>query len=289
MVAKKGGAANKTTSDSDCVACNAEVKTGQDALECTMCEKWCHRYCPSTKQTNIRDAVYDAHCDPDDDQPWFCLVCMPMLPTILAAFKDLKQLKIEMDDKLASFQAQIDELKRVPTPTPAQLPNAPLRPINIQEEIQEVMEKQQKKLNLVVVGLPETDKTSIRSDADKEFILGLCEEVGVDQSVVVDIFRNGQVKDKTSEGFEYSRITKVKFSSLSSKLTFMKKFKAAKPTDEAYAKTYVRPDLTFRERLVDKALRDKLFAQRELNPTADLIIRRGNIVPRGPPTPQVAQ
>lgn len=191
---------------------------------------------------------------------------------------------------MASFQAQIDELKKDPISHHVQPANPPSRPVNIQEEIQEVLEKQQKKLNLVVVGLPETDKKSVRSDDDKQFIMGMCDEVGVSRDDVIDVFRNGQVKDdKTPEGLEYSRITKVKFSSLSSKLIFMKKFKASKPSDEEYSGTYVRPDLTFRERLVDKALRDKLFAQRELNPTADLIIRRGNIVPRSATTSQNTQ
>lgn len=106
-------------------------------------------------------------------------------------------------------------------------------------------------------------------------------KVGIQQEDIVDIFRNGMVKDKTADGLrDHSRITKVKFSSMSAKLTFMKKFRAEKPDEDKYSGTYVRPDLTFRERAVDNALRDQLFAQRELNPTADLIIKRGKIIPR---------
>lgn len=97
---------------------------------------------------------------------------------------------------------------------------------------------------------------------------------------IIDVFRNGEVKDSTVDGLPYARIVKVKFCSLSAKLTYMKKFRECKPADEKYAKVYVRPDLTFRERVVDKALRDNLFAQRNLNPDSDLIIRRGKIVPR---------
>lgn len=276
----------KTVVDCECVVCQAIVKSGQDALECTMCQKWCHRYCPTTKQTNIRDAIYDAHCDQEEDQPWFCPVCKPLLPTVLAAFKDLTAFKIEMEDKMAVFQAQIDELKKAAAPPAAvHAPVHPSSPINLQDEIHEVLEKERKKLNLVVVGLPETDKKATRSDADKEFVMGVGDAAGVRREDIVDIFRNGLAKEeKTPGGLDYARITKVKFVSLSSKLTFMKKFKGAKPDDDAYSGTYVRPDLTFRERQVDKALRDKLFAQRELDPDADLIIRRGSIVPRGTPT-----
>lgn len=111
--------------------------------------------------------------------------------------------------------------------------------------------------------------------------MNICDKVGVKREEIVDIFRNGLVKDKTADGKEYSRIVKLKFSSLAAKLIYMKKFRAEKPDDEEYSGTYVRPDLTFRERTADRALRDLLFAQRELNPTADLIIKRGKIVPRG--------
>ena len=53
--------------ESGCVVCTDEVKKSQDALECTMCQKWCHRQCPTTKMVNIRDAIYLAHCDDDLD------------------------------------------------------------------------------------------------------------------------------------------------------------------------------------------------------------------------------
>ena len=100
------------------------------------------------------------------------------------------------------------------------------------------MEKQQKKLSLVVVGLPETDKLVTRSQADKTMLLDICDRAGVDKGDIVDVFRNGQVKKQTTDdGREFARIVKVKFSSLSSKLKYMKKFRDSKPDDPFYSGT----------------------------------------------------
>ena len=81
------------------MVCQADVRSGQKALECTMVPWWCHQQCPSTKQVNIRTSLYVAHCEPDDDQPWFCPVCNPLIPTILATFAELKAYKVEMEAK----------------------------------------------------------------------------------------------------------------------------------------------------------------------------------------------
>lgn len=185
---KTAKVANKTPSVSDvsCVVCLDEVKEGQDGLECSMCQKWCHRQCPSTKRTNVRDALYLAHSDADDDQPWFCPVCKPLLPTVLATYREFQAHKLEMDNKMVSIQAQIDDLKKGavtrPVATSSILPGTS---VDIQAEIQEVFEKEKKKLSLVVVGLPEEDKSTLRSDADREFLLGMCGRLGFSKKTLL--------------------------------------------------------------------------------------------------------
>ena len=125
------------------------------------------------------------------------------------------------------------------------------------------------------MGLPDPDADEIRSDGDEDFVRGVCVTLDIDFDSVEDVFRDGQMKlDRQN----YCRIVKVKFVDSASRMVFLKKFRAGKPTDGVYRRTYVRPDMTFRQRQVDKQLSTELNIRRQQDP--NLIIRNGQIVPR---------
>ena len=111
-------------------------------------------------------------------------------------------------------------------------------------------------------------------------MLNVVKELGLDTSTVDDIFRDGKVRpsDTDNEGKVrvYHRIMKVKFKNFDDKLTFMKGFKGRMP-EGSFA--YARHDLTFRQRMEDKALRARLFQLRDDYPEMkkNIVIRDGYI------------
>ena len=54
-----------------CLKCNKEVVS--DAVECSICEKWCHRACGKLSIKKLRELS-------ESDQYWFCLECSAIFP-----------------------------------------------------------------------------------------------------------------------------------------------------------------------------------------------------------------
>ena len=144
----------------------------------------------------------------------------------------------------------------------------------------EALEREAKKLSLVVVGLPESDKGSPRCDADKAFVHQVAQALDFGPEAISDVFRSGAVREDSQEGMPFARVLKVKFLDQASRLAFLRGFKRGKPSQAAFLKTYVRPDMTYRERQIDRELRAELFRRRQNEPDPDLMIFRGKIVKR---------
>ena len=61
----------KSISDYPCVKCKKHVVS--DAIECSICNSWCHRVCAkmSKKELNVF-SKYDLY--------WYCIDCMNLFP-----------------------------------------------------------------------------------------------------------------------------------------------------------------------------------------------------------------
>lgn len=137
------------------------------------------------------------------------------------------------------------------------------------------IERERKKRNLVIVALPENDKSRIRCPADKEFVQGVCSSLTLPEDALEDVFRDGQVRSDLN-GRPYQRIIKVRFATVDSRGKFLRGFKSICTSRGVYC----RPDLTYHQRQADKLLKAELYRRREAEQNQNLIIVKGKIVER---------
>ena len=170
---------------------------------------------------------------------------------------------------VVEMKEEISRLKENPaqhdiSQKPVPVPNV----MNIQDEIREDLEKEKKKHNVVLIGVPENNKEQIRCEADRNRVLEICQKLKMPNDRVLDIFRDGMVRQTDLNGREYSRITKVVFASFSDKMQFLKGYKSCLGSDD---RGYARHDLTLRQRQEENVLRAELTVKHQENPN----IRRG--------------
>lgn len=262
-----------------CKTCRTAVTASQKGVECEVCKTWYHIQCQKLSVTD-----YNALQRGIPGCCWFCSNCKS--DDFVLSLRESNSLKDQVA-ALTAVVAQNQEAVTKLTETINLLLNnsaAATPPTNgpsdIQSEISEGIERDRKKLNLVIVGLPETDTASIRPNGDRQFVDSLATGLSLPTDHITDVFRDGMVKTSDDPARPYSRILKVKFGNMTSRIQFLKNFRQSKPPDTKFRGTYVRPDLTARQRAADKILKDELRHRREAEPEADLIIRRGKIIPR---------
>jgi len=263
-----------------CVICNVNIPDGVKSMECDLCHMLCHQSCNSTEHfTDLtHKAVRTAQKLKTGDLAWYCPVCRPDKDKIISAYRDVNILKADSEKRFADLEASFKKLETIVTSKVSMTAtNAFLSGRDIQGEIVEALDRQKKKLNLVIVGLPESDISSKVCAADRKFVDDVCGGLNLNTDSISEVFRDGMIPAGKPS---YSRIVKVKFKDSASRLHFLQNFRKAKPTSTVFRATYVRPDMTYRERQADKALTEELKAKRLADPGTDYIIRRGVVIPR---------
>lgn len=135
----------------------------------------------------------------------------------------------------------------------------------LRAQVNEALEREKRKNNLVVFGLPDGD-----NDATMECAKKLCEVICKDEDIYpVAALRLG--KPGTDKG-----PVRLTFSSGEEKLSLLQKAKNLK-NEKEYEKVYVTQDLTKSQQEEDKKLRDKLKEMRTAGET-DIKINKGQIV-----------
>jgi hypothetical protein len=131
----------------------------------------------------------------------------------------------------------------------------------------EAVEMEGKKLNLVVIGLPESQEPN----GDNKILGQFCEKLSVNNDDIVDTFRDG----RTTGG--RPRIMKVRFKNAHSRRSFLTRFREVRDAIPNAERAWIRPDLTYQQRLRDRELRDELHRRRDAG-EANIKIRNGEIV-----------
>lgn len=144
-------------------------------------------------------------------------------------------------------------------------------PLLICQAMSEFDEKKSKELNLVVVGLAETVDDDVTDTLQQ-----LADDLS-DSNVSVDVntaLRFGK------KGGKFPRITKVKFGDKKSRIHFLTNFNKLKNGGKhpQLKNAFCRPDLTLRERTLDKEKRDECKLRRANG--EDVVVRNFNVVPR---------
>lgn len=145
----------------------------------------------------------------------------------------------------------------------------------IEKSFMTVMEKKEKKKNLVVVNLPESNDAEDWEKVEKMASLAGIEDPA---HAIKTIFRDGVGGKRAQNGSIIPRILKVKFRNPQARQKFLhNNYKNLGPD---FARVYVRYDLTYEERERNRALRAELHQRRLMDGNSDLIIRNGRILNR---------
>lgn len=274
--------------EGDCGKCGKEVKQGDNALECDVCHKWHHITC-----VNVKVPLYKAlknYNESGTGMKWFCGQCegavCKLLGNIAAVFerqdkfeadiveirKDLQVLKDGAQCIKASFA---DKLKVGVLQDGGQCSSNAGSNVEerhkdreFQAQINEAMERDKRKKNLVLMGVPE----DVKDEGLTAFIEGMFGVMVEGDRAVFDVQgRIGVMGDRV-------RVRPIRISLETERVkgAILKGAKSLKDRKE-YEKIYVVPDLTRNQQHDDKILRDKLKTYRR-DGVVGIKIVRGSIV-----------
>jgi hypothetical protein len=231
-------------------------------LECDKCGSSFHHRC-----AGFDDKAYKSYAAiPPGLLPFYCTDC--------------KTLLANLEDRVTALEHQVAAASAAATQPAAASDRSFVKDL-VTELVQELMPKmlagareaavealelESKKLNLVMIGLPESD-----ASADSNVVGQFCTKLNIDASDVADTFRDGQPSGGRP------RIMKVKFKNAQSRRKFLTGFRGVRDTIPNAQRAWVRPDLTYQQRVRDRELRAELNRRREAG-EANIKIHRGEIV-----------
>jgi hypothetical protein len=145
----------------------------------------------------------------------------------------------------------------------------------VEKSFLDLLEKKEKKKNLVVVGMNEGDDAS---DWDKVCQMAQSSGIEAPEIAIKTVFRDGAAGKRRPNGSIIPRILKVKFANQSYRERFLRG--NYKRLGGDFSNLYVRRDLTYDERQRDRALKADLQERRSVENNPNLIIRNEKIVDR---------
>ena len=282
-----------------CLRCSKPVTQKEGGLGCDLCEYWYHTKCEGvSKELYKALQQFDAR-NGGGRIHWYCARCENSVGGIIKTLNSvqIRQDKIENEVALVkSKQAEIDEIlsevKKNETKMMDEIaavrdkqnkydvefpplnrnniawevkhPREGKKETSLKNQINNVLEEDKRKNNLVIKGVSEDldDKTLI----DKIF-KELCPSSNIE---IVEIARIGVKK-------ENNRLIRVKLANHELKRTLLSKAKNLKDKTQ-FQDIYVMPDLTKTQLSEGKVLRDKLKFYRSNETTAEFKIEKGKVV-----------
>ena len=283
----------------ECGVCKGVVKEGQNGIECDVCEVWLHADCEGMKK---RDYDYFA------GKSSALYVCKRCKGEVKGAKGKIEKLTNENDElrreneKIMKMMGDIvEEMREMKGVIKRELKEelmvemekirgnvvavAGMQEGNIQQQVsmvtdlkKEVLntvkeedEKRKRECNVVVHGLRKTES----SDRNK-FETIMREVLELEDVRVEEINRLGKgEKERNSKPVSVL----VKFETPGQKWAVVSRAKKLRYAGEEYRRVMIVPDLTVRERMEDKKLREELRRRRDAGEN-DIYISRGKIVKR---------
>ena len=226
-----------------------------DAMQCELCDHWFHSSCLGWSMTKFRNVSAVA-----DVMKWFCSSCD-------VGFKKMKEQVTVLERRVSELEAGME------------------RRINdkISDIVLERMEREKRKNNLIIFGVPEAGvqvKGNDRVTFDSKQIRALGtvhKDLSIAPKDIELMYRVGKPKK------DINRPLCIKFAENKVKARVLRSGKNLQ-WDEARKTIFVSPDLTQTQREENKKLYDELKKRRK-DTKEDLMIKHGKIVKR-PVNPQ---
>ena len=176
-----------------CNKCEKEVKGGQRGLECGLCLAWYHAGCEKVSKDEYTGLKMSG-----DAGEWFCRQCKGQFASLKRANAMLREENKVLKEENESLKSRLDIVEK-------KLANIDINVEDIKdkviESIREENERKEKKKNIVVFNLPETEGETEERKKDQE--LATCSdiiynEIGVQQAEIVQVTRMGRPREGNS-------------------------------------------------------------------------------------------
>ena len=267
------------SNDDICPECQNHVTSDQKGISCDGCNQWWHSGCAklSNQEYNILSKNTNIN--------WVCQKCIDLKSQPTDMTKQLLTMMNSMIDKLAKIEERMSNMEsnNLKEDNLEDLVSA-----KVQEAMEEAQEQQKRKLNLVLVNVPES------SNPDREAALKEDEEkVG---QLVNKITSAGSETPLPRKGFNSirlgkrnagtrARLLRITVDNLETKKQILKEaFRLNDPNEkDPSKKVFVNPDYTLKQREENKLLRQEL-KERTSKGETDLIISGKKIVKKPPPS-----
>ena len=256
---RRGSQSDDLSAKVGCLDCKRLLGPKSKSVECDNCNNWICMAC-----SGLSDAKFDVISEDQSDMIWFCRHCRIALPGMKNILKSINQL----DKSHTALMGKHDALeRRVEVLEERKTEDSSMSMMDtIKEEVQEAMLRERKKTALIVRGVPEKGK-------DQEEIKHIIDTLEMTEEFkqTPQTIRLGKSNDRTK-----SRPIKIECETMDQKYMMLKRSKAL-ARQESTRDVYIGPDLTRKERLANKDLRDELKARRARG-EENIAIRRNEIV-----------
>lgn len=283
MAGNRGGR-GKSKEKFVCESCSADVGPDDKALQCSVCEKWSHIKCERVSVTE-----YELLRKTDDSIQWFCKLCrgasqkLYKMLTLVHKRQDqfeeeikglstnVKVCNTRLEDQLKTVQSIEGEVTKMREDFPNMIAS------KVGELFEDRREEESREKNLVFFNVKEKSDENDKTDNDS--VKQICSEalgveVEVEETTRLGRFQVGN-KDRPL------RVTILQRTERGNVLKNAYKLK----NNQDFRKIGIGKDLTQKQRLAGKKLREELNEKKREFPGKIWAIRRDKIVeipgPRG--------
>ena len=262
----------------NCSKCTNEFEESDESIECWQCKHWLHRKCTSLSPVEFDNLARTKN----SGIQWICSSCLDLTNTQSSNnnIAELKTLMLTMQTTINNLVCKISLLEEERRDTKKSIESMVQKEVSL--AIDEMREEDKRKNNVIISGLvetPDTDETKNLLEATH-----LLTDIPNVKDEICSIFRLGKPPTApNSNQHVRPRLLKVSFKSLETKeKVFRKLIDINKREKDPKKKIYVNDDLTSKQRIVDKEVREELKRRRSLG---EDVVRRGNeVILRNPPS-----
>ena len=261
-----------------CVGCEEALEgQGEKVIECHQCKQWCHKGC-----SGLTDDQFTCLSKGDNFMLWLCMKCRESGRTEVSTRMETKldnalKMLVDMQKRMDSFEAKhsacsadVIEEKIVEAVE-----------IKVDEYMTEMIEKEKRKLNIIVANLSESvlETAEERKKEDKDRVRKLVGKIVDDISVdeVEDPVRLGPVRVGQNTR---PRLLRVSVRTEETKKKIMRNVGNLNKNVAPQNRVYFNNDCTPKEREKIKKLKEELKIRKEAEPNLMINYKELKIVTR---------
>ncbi|XP_060556788.1 uncharacterized protein LOC132717356 [Ruditapes philippinarum] len=229
------------------------LENDDDGVQCDLCDKW---FCIDERCSGMTESFHDQMHDLGlvANFLWYCTGCREAIPSVKKVLSAITKLTVK-NEKLESRVNALEE--KMETVSNLHLD------YRMDEAVRDYHERDKRKGNLIVYNLsePAGENTQEKRDDDKMKVQEMCVTLNIENANVENVERLGRERENLEEN---PRPLKVSFTNDRAKLNILKNSAKLKEKNN-FAKVTVTPDYTFRQRQMNKELKQEVARRRVMD------------------------